>query len=165
MKNNKCDERPGVFPKKQQMVSFLATTMMLIFGTTFSVIIIYQVYFKASPGAMMITGWLMIVIFSLLNFKVTRGSFLCAKILRFYALTLAIISLPGLFLAETMDEIMICFSSVVLLFGVFYLIGGKTYQEMVQNRYDFYIAMIDLRAVIEKEMERSSSQGKASKKR
>ncbi|MBV1871017.1 MAG: hypothetical protein KUG83_00590 [Gammaproteobacteria bacterium] len=165
MRNNKSDESLGVFPKKQQMVSFLAVTMMLISGTALSDIVVYKVYFKASPGAMIITGWLMVVIFSLLNFKVTRGSFLCARILRFYALALAMICLPGLFLAETMVERIICYSGVVVLFGAFYLIGGKTYQEMVQNRYDFCAEMMALRAAIEKEMERSASQGKAPKKR
>lgn len=165
MRNNKSDESLGVFPKKQQMVSFLAVTMMLISGTALSDIVVYKVYFKAPPGAMIITGWLMVVIFSLLNFKVTRGSFLCARILRFYALALAMICLPGLFLAETMVERIICYSGVVVLFGAFYLIGGKTYQEMVQNRYDFCAEMMALRAAIEKEMERSASQGKAPKKR
>lgn len=173
MKNNKNDEVVdlltmiwlGKWPSKRLMASFLVVTMMLIFGAAQSLIIVFQIYFKASPGAMIITGWLIIIIFILLNFKVTRGSFLCARILRFYALALAMICLPGLFLAETMVERIICYSGVVVLFGAFYLIGGKTYQEMVQNRYDFCAEMMALRAAIEKEMERSASQGKAPKKR
>ena len=118
---------------------------------------------------MIITGWLMTIIFCLLNVKVIGGSFLYAKILRLYALALAMICLPGLFLAETVVDRMLCYSSVMVLFGAFYLIGGKTYQALVQDRCDFFADIKEAREVVAKEMkiemERSASQGKAPKKR
>ena len=164
MKNNKDNEALEVFPRKRLMGSFLAVTMMLIFGIALSVIVC-QIYFNPGPEA--VFGFIVVatIVFSIVNFKVTRGSFLCAKILRYCALFMALICIPGLFLAETIGVRMLCYSNVVMLFGVFYLIGGKTYQEMVQNRHDFCEEMIEFREAIEKEMKRSSRQGKMSKKR
>lgn len=145
MKHNKSGEFHEVFPRKGLIFSFLAVTMMLIFGTAISIVTAGNIYFDAGPETEIIVGWFMVSVFCLVNFKVTRGSFLCAKILRYYALALALICIPSLFSADTKGEQIFACTNIAMLFGVFYLIGGKTYQEMVQNRHDFCKEMIELR--------------------
>lgn len=165
MKHNRDDEIVGFFPRKRLVVNFLVVTMMLVFGTAFSVITVCNIYFEAAPETEIIVGWLMIIIFGLLNVQVTRGSFLCAKILRYYALALALICAPALFLADNGVDQIYSTANMTILFGAFYLMGGTIYQELVQYKHDQFADMREVRDAIEKEMKRSSRQGKMSKKR
>ena len=169
---NKDDEIVGFFPRKRLVISFLVVTMMLTFGTGLSVITVCNIYIEPEPktvfGALMFAS----IIFCLLNFQVTRGSFVCAKVLRYYSVALALICIPTLFLADIDIEQIYSVANIVMLFGAFCLMGGKTYQEFVRYQCNFFADIKEAREEVEKEMvtiknekNRSSKQGKVSKKR
>ena len=167
MKNNKYEETLGFFPRKRLVASFVVVTMMMVFGTAFSVITVLDIYFEFEPEVAEDVLVFVSAIFCLVNFPVTRGSFLCAKILRYYSLALALICLPALILVDNGTYQVFSAANLAIFFGAgaFYLMGRGAYQEFVQNRYDFCAEMMEPGTPMEEKKKRSASHGKVSKKR
>ena len=142
-----------LFPPWRLMGRFLLVTMMLILGTAFSGGIIFNFYFELTAkwqvGILFSTSG----VFCIVNFRVTRGSFFCANILKYYALILACVCMPALLIDQ--DYLFTLFT-VFLMLSAFYLISGETYQKLVQYQYDFFEDIKEAREIVEKEMERAN---------
>jgi len=134
------------------MGRFLLVTMMLIAGTAFSGITIFSFYLDLTLKWQMGILFLTIGVFCIVNFRVTRGSFLCANILKYYALILACVCIPALLIEQ--DYLFTLFT-VFLMLSVFYLISGETYQKLVQYQHDFFEDIKEVREIVEKEMEKA----------
>jgi len=151
----KNEEEKGslLFPPWRLMGRFLLVTMMLILGTAFSGGIIFNFYLELTAkwqvGILFSTSG----VFCIVNFRVTRGSFFCANILKYYALILACVCIPALLIDQ--DYLFTLFT-VFLMLSAFYLISGKTYQKLVQYQYDFFEDIKEAREIVEKEMERAN---------
>jgi len=151
----KNEEEKGslLFPPWRLMGRFLLVTMMLIAGTAFSGITIFSYYLELT------LKWQMGILFStsgvfcIVNFRVTRGSFFCANILKYYALILACVCIPALLIDQ--DYLFTLFT-VFLMLSAFYLISGETYQKLVQYQHDFFEDIKEAREIVEKEMERAN---------
>ncbi len=82
----KNDEVFLLFAPWNLLRRFLLVTIILLIGTVYSGMTLLTQYFDTSPE------WLLGILFSVgimfcfFNFKVSQGSFLCAKILKYYAL-------------------------------------------------------------------------------
>ena len=89
-----------LFPPWKLLRRFLLVTIILLLGMVYSGMTLLTQYFNTSPE------WLLGILFSvgitfcLINFKVSQGSFFCANILKFYALSLAVICLPAFIILE-----------------------------------------------------------------
>jgi len=134
------------------MGRFLLVTMMLTAGTAFSGITIFSFYLELTLKWQMGILFLTIGVFCIVNFRVTQGSFLCANILKYYALILACVCIPSLLLEQ--DYLFTLFT-VFLMLSAFYLISGETYQKLVQYQYDFFEDIKEAREIVEKEMEKA----------
>ncbi|MBL4606488.1 MAG: hypothetical protein JKY01_01495, partial [Pseudomonadales bacterium] len=134
MTHNKDNETFGFVPKKKQVAYVVTATMLIIFSTAISITIVFNVYFNVSAAK--VEGILLFasILFSLINIQVTRGSFLCASILKYYTLALALISAPALFLGESLSAQVFYLMNMASLLGAFFLIRGETYQEYVEFR-------------------------------
>jgi len=141
-----------LFPPWRLMGRFLLVTMMLIAGTAFSGITIFSFYLDLTLKWQMGILFLTIGVFCIVNFRVTRGSFLCANILKYYALILACVCIPALLIEQ--DYLFTLFT-VFLMLSVFYLISGETYQKLVQYQHDFFEDIKEVREIVEKEMEKA----------
>jgi len=141
-----------LFPPWRLMGRFLLVTMMLIAGTAFSGITIFSFYLDLTLKWQMGILFLTIGVFCIVNFRVTRGAFLCANILKYYALILACVCIPALLIEQ--DYLFTLFT-VFLMLSVFYLISGETYQKLVQYQHDFFEDIKEVREIVEKEMEKA----------
>ena len=151
----KDEEEKGslLFPPWRLMGRFLLVTMMLIAGTAFSGITIFSYYLELTLKWQIGILFLTIGVFCIVNFRVTRGSFLCANILKYYALILACVCIPSLLLDQ--DYFFTLFT-VFLMLSAYYFISGKTYQKLVQYQHDFFEDIKEARELVEKEMERAN---------
>jgi len=93
----KDEEEKGslLFPPWKLMGRFLLVTMILMLTTGISFGIVVHFYIKLTPEWAVCILFLVAMTFFIINFRVTRGSFLCANILKYYALFLVFISLPA----------------------------------------------------------------------
>lgn len=141
-----------LFPPWKLMRSFLSVTIMLMLGTAFGLAISFNLYLKLTPewevGIIFLTGFA----FCFTNFRVTRGSFFCAMLLKYYALLLTCVCIPAL-LIDT--DYLFSFVTMLLMLFAFYLISGKTYQKFVQYQFDFFEDIKEAREAIKKELEMS----------
>ena len=139
-----------LFPPWRLMRRFLLVTMMLMLGTAFGLAISFNLYLQLTPewevGILFSIG----LAFCLTNFRVTRGSFFCAMLLKYYALLLACVCIPSL-LIDT--DYLFTFMTIFLMLSAFYLISGKTYQKFVQYQHDFFEDIKEAREAIKKELE------------
>ncbi|MBU2972028.1 hypothetical protein KO527_22070 [Pseudoalteromonas sp. C2R02] len=151
----KDEEEKGslLFPPWRLMGRFLLVTMMLIAGTAFSGITIFSYYMELTLKWQIGILFSTIGVFCIVNFRVTRGSFFCANILKYYALILACVCIPALLIEQ--DYLFTLFT-VFLMLSAFYLISGKTYQKLVQYQHDFFEDIKEAREIVEKEMERAN---------
>ncbi len=138
-----------LFPPWKLMGRFLLVTMMLILGTAFSGGTVFNLYIQLTPEWEIGILFSTIVIFCIVNFRVTRGSFFCANILKYYALSLACISLPSLLIDGFNIFVLL---NVILTLTAFSLISGETYQKLVQYQLDFFDDIKEAKEAVEKEI-------------
>ena len=142
-----------LFPPWRLMRRFLFVTMLLMIGTGTAVGIVFNIYIQVRPEWEVGSLLPLTILFCLLNFRVTRGSFICAKILKYYAFCLACICLPALFFMKGgYAGYILNFISIFALFTAFYLISGKTYQKLVQYQYEFFEDIKEVKETIAKEL-------------
>ena len=138
-----------LFPPWKLMRRFLLVTMILILGIAFSGGIVFNLYIQLTPEWEIGILFSTTVIFCIVNFRVTRGSFFCASILKYYALFLACISIYSLLMGS---EMIFSLINTALTFIAFFLISGKTYQKLVQYQLDFLDDIKEAREAVEKEI-------------
>ena len=80
-----------LFPPWKLLRRFLLVTVILLIGTVYSGMTLLTQYFDTSPEWLLGILFSVGIMFCLLNFKVSQGSFLCAKLLKYDALFLAFI--------------------------------------------------------------------------
>ena len=89
-----------LFPPWKLLRRFLLVTVILLIGTVYSGMTLLTQYFDTSPEWLLGILFSVGIMFCLLNFKVSQGSFLSAKLLKYYALFLALICLPSFIILE-----------------------------------------------------------------
>ena len=100
------------------------------------------------------------ILFCLVNFQVTRGSFLCAKVLKYYAIGLALICLPSLFIVDSSGKLYFSIINLMLLLRASYLISEKKYQNLIQFQKDFFDDLNEAKMAVEREMNQKPKQRK-----
>ncbi|MBH0059391.1 hypothetical protein I6F65_20850 [Pseudoalteromonas sp. SWXJZ94C] len=149
---SKNDEVFLLFPPWKFLRRFLLVTVLLLLGTVYSGMTLLTQYFDTNPE------WLLGILFSvgiafcLINFKVSQGSYFCAKILKYYALFLAVICLPSFIILEGNGYHIATVINIAFMLLSFYLIKGEKYQGLIKYQYDFLKDIKDARAAVEKEM-------------
>ena len=139
---------------------FLLVTIILLLGTVYSGMTLLTQYFDTSPE------WLLGILFSvgiafcLVNFKAIQGSFLCAKILKYYALFLALICLPSFIILQGSGYHIATITNIAFMLLSFYLIKGNKYQSLIKYQYNFFKEIKDARTAVEKEMAKGNKKKK-----
>ncbi|WDE06032.1 hypothetical protein SG34_003630 [Thalassomonas viridans] len=128
---------------------FLLVTMLLTIGSATSSIIVFDQYFNVSPGLMFTLLGIVSVVFCLVNFRVTRGSFFCAKILQYYSLFLAAVCLPAFVIVDN-PYYLFYFINIFMMLATFYLITGNAYREFVKYQHEHFADIKEAREEIEK---------------
>ncbi|WDD99824.1 hypothetical protein [Thalassomonas actiniarum] len=149
LKNKKDDNVVGLLPPMKLMGRFLLVTMLLTLGSAASSIIVFDQYLNVSPELMFALLSVISVLFCVVNFRVSRGSFFCAKILQYYTLLLATVCLPAFVLVDNPDYIFYFINIFMMLF-TFHLITGKAYGEFVKYQYEHFADIKEAREEIEK---------------
>ncbi|WDE09114.1 hypothetical protein SG34_030575 [Thalassomonas viridans] len=148
-KKREENEIVGLLPPIKSMVCFLVVTVLLALGTAFTGSTVLSKYFNFTPewllGSLAFIG----IIFCIINFRVTRGSFLCAKILQYYTLFLAAACLPAFVIVEE-PYYPFYFINIFLMLITFYLISSKTYWKLVQYQHDHFADIKEAREEVEK---------------
>ncbi|NMH66238.1 hypothetical protein [Shewanella salipaludis] len=152
MFNNKADEPIGIFPKKKTLIAFLLATLLLLIGTGMSVSIISNNYYKLDPRWDFLILLVLAIQLNLVNFKVTRGSFLCAKWLKFQAIMFALICAPAILLQDTFAALLFCLINMAVLIGAVFLISGEKYKAYVQYQHDLMSDINEARDMINQEI-------------
>ena len=156
----KNDEVFLLFAPWKLLRRFLLVTIILLLGTVFSGMTLLTQYFNTSPE------WLLGILFSVgimfcfINFKVSQGSFLCANILKYYALFLALICLPSFIILEGNGYHIATVTNIAFMLLSFYLIKGNKYQGLIKYQYNFFKDIKDARAAVEKEMAKGNKRKK-----
>lgn len=138
-----------MLPPMKLMGRFLLVTMLLTIGSATSSIIVFEQYFNVSPGLMFALLGIISVIFCLVNFRVTRGSFFCAKLLQYYSLFLAAVCLPAFILVDD-PYYLFYFINIFMMLITFYLITGNAYWEFVKYQHEHFADIKEAREEIEK---------------
>ncbi len=144
-----------LFPPWKLMGRFLLVIMLLMIGTGLSGTMFLLEYFDTKPEWLVGMMFSVSIIFCLVNFRVTRGSFLCAKILKCYSLCLIILCVPLLVIIEGEKYYILLSLNFFALTSAFYLIKGETYQKLVQYQHDFFEDIKEAREAVEKELAKS----------
>lgn len=146
-----------LFPPWKLLRRFLLVTILLLLGTVYSGMTLLTQYFDIDPewllGILFSAG----IVFCLVNFKVSQGSFLCANILKYYALFLALICLPSFIVLDGVGNHIATIVNVALMLLSFYLIKGNKYQGLIKYQFDFFNERKDARAAVEKEMSKGNN--------
>jgi len=150
-----------LFPPWKLMARFLLVTMLLITGTGLSGTLLFISYFNGNPERLIGTLFIGSIVFCIINFLVTRGVFICSKILKYYALCLIILSITLLLEINSMNYFILLSIDLIILLSAFYLISGKTYQKFVQYQFDFFEDIKEAKRIIDKEIA-ASKRGKNS---
>lgn len=158
MSNN--DEVFLLFPPWKLLRRFLLVTVILLMGTVYSGMTLLTQYFDTSPELLLGILFSVGIMFCLLNFKVSQGSFLCAKILKYYALFLALICLPSFIILEGSGYHIATVTNIAFMLLSFYLIKGNKYQGLIKYQYNFFKDIKDARAAVEKEMAKGNKKKK-----
>ena len=149
-----------LFPPWKLLRRFLLVTVILLMGTVYSGMTLLTQYFDTSPEWLLGILFSVGIMFCLLNFKVSQGSFLCAKILKYYALFLALICLPSFIILEGSSYHIATVTNIAFMLLSFYLIKGKKYQGLIKYQYNFFKDIKDARAAVEKEMAKGNRRKK-----
>ena len=156
----KNDEVFLLFAPWKLLRRFLLVTVLLLMGTVYSGMTLLTQYFDTSPEWLLGILFSVGIMFCLLNFKVSQGSFLCAKILKYYALFLALICLPSFIILEGSSYHIATVTNIAFMLLSFYLIKGKKYQGLIKYQYNFFKDIKDARAAVEKEMAKGNKRKK-----
>jgi len=156
----KNDEVFLLFPPWKLLRRFLLVTVILLMGTVYSGMTLLTQYFDTSPEWLLGILFSVGIMFCLLNFKVSQGSFLCAKILKYYALFLALICLPSFIILEGSSYHIATVTNIAFMLLSFYLIKGNKYQGLIKYQYNFFKDIKDARAAVEKEMAKGNKKKK-----
>ncbi|WDD96779.1 hypothetical protein [Thalassomonas actiniarum] len=157
MSEYKDNEIVGLLPPRKNIGLFLLTTMLLIAGTGISLSIIINTYYKLSAQWSLGLLAALVIFFSITNFRVIKGSFIGAKVLKYYAITLVVICLPALLLQSTNAALIFCFIDILILFAAIYLLSGKKYAAFVQYQRDFFTDIQEAKEAVENELGRKSN--------
>jgi len=150
-----------LFPPWRLMRRFLFVTMLLMIGTGTAFGLVFNIYIQVPPELEVGSLLPLTIFFCLLNFRVTRGAFFCAKILKYYAFCLACICIPALFFMKGGNAgYVLSFITFFTLFSASYLISGKTYQKFIQYQYDFFEDIKEARETIKKELKAAEKKNK-----
>ena len=149
-----------LFPPWKLLRRFLLVTIILLIGTVYSGMTLLTQYFDTSPEWLLGILFSVGIMFCLLNFKVSQGSFLCAKILKYYALFLALICLPSFIILEGNGYHIATVTNIAFMLLSFYLIKGKKYQGLIKYQYNFFKDIKDARAAVEKEIAKGNKRKK-----
>ena len=147
--NNEEEKVNVLFPPWKLMGRFLLVTMILILGTAFSGGIVFNLFIPLAPEWEMGILFSIVVVFCIVNFRVTRGSFFCANILKYYALFLACLNILSLLMDS--DKTFSLINAILTLIA-FFLISGKTYKKLVQYQLDFFDDIKEAKEAVEKEI-------------
>ena len=156
----KNDEVFLLFAPWKLLRRFLLVTVLLLMGTVYSGMTLLTQYFDTSPEWLLGILFSVGIMFCLLNFKVSQGSFLCAKILKYYALFLALICLPSFIILEGSSYHIATVTNIAFMLLSFYLIKGNEYQGLIKYQYNFFKDIKDARAAVEKEMAKGNKRKK-----
>ncbi|PIW60316.1 hypothetical protein [Shewanella sp. CG12_big_fil_rev_8_21_14_0_65_47_15] len=161
MLKNKDDEIVGFFPPKRLIAVFLVVTMLLTLGTAMSCITVFSIHLDLGPEWMVGIISFIVILFSMINFGVTRGSFVCWKVLEYYALLLSLISIPSLLMAKTAYLLMFFAINSLMLFSAFYLIRSHSYKKLVQYQFNHFSDVKEVKEAVEEEMKRNRKRQKS----
>ena len=154
------DMKVLLLPPWKLLIRFLLVTILLLLGTAYSGMTLLTQYLNTSPEWLLGILFSVGVVFCLLNFKASRGSFICTNILKYYALFLAFICLPSFFVLDGHGYHIASATNIALMLVSFYLIKGKNYQELIQYQYDFFKGIKTYRAAIDKEIAKTTPRNK-----
>ncbi|WP_281555871.1 hypothetical protein [Thalassomonas sp. RHCl1] len=157
MTEYKSNNIVSLLPPRKNIGLFLLVTMLLIIGTGMSVSVMSNSYCKLSPQWSLSLLAALVIFFSITNFRVIKGSFLGAKVLKYYSITLTVICLPAIFLQNSTAALIFCFINISLLFSAIYLISGKKYLAFVQYQQDFFTDIKEAKEAVEKELNGGNS--------
>ncbi|PIW62578.1 hypothetical protein [Shewanella sp. CG12_big_fil_rev_8_21_14_0_65_47_15] len=157
MRQAKNEEMVSFFPKKQAMIVFLIVTLLLLIGTGMSVTIVLNTYYKLSAEWSLAILMVLSLLFSFINFKVTRGSFSCANLLKYYTVLLVLIGIPAVLLQDTFAKQLFCLFNLAVLIATFFLVKSKIYHAYIQHQFDLINDIKEAQAIIEKEINRGRS--------
>lgn len=149
-----------LFPPWKLLRRFLLVTVILLIGTVYSGMTLLTQYFDTSPEWLLGILFSVGIMFCLLNFKVSQGSFLCAKLLKYYALFLALICLPSFIILEGSSYHIATVTNIAFMLLSFYLIKGNKYQGLIKYQYNFFKDIKDARAAVEKEIAKGNKRKK-----
>lgn len=111
-------------------------------------------------------GAISMLIFCVINFRITRGSFSCRKLLQLYVLTVIILSLPLWLTYDPFeDKVRALLQVFTLVCGllVLKLISSKTYLAFIQFQHDAQQSLKAAKLEVEQEIQeilKSKQQGK-----
>ena len=149
-----------LFPPWKLLRRFLLVTVILLIGTVYSGMTLLTQYFDTSPEWLLCILFSVGIMFCLLNFKVSQGSFQSAKILKYYALFLALICLPSFIILEGSGYHIATVTNIAFMLLSFYLIKGNKYQGLIKYQYNFFKDIKDARAAVEKEIAKGNKRKK-----
>ncbi|MGO3785363.1 hypothetical protein NDQ71_23335 [Pseudoalteromonas sp. KG3] len=149
-----------LFPPWKLLRRFLLVTIILLLGTVYSGMTLLTQYFDASPEWLLGILFSVGIMFCLINFKVSQGSFLCANILKYYAVFLALICLPSFIILEGSSYHIATVTNIAFMLLSFYLIKGNKYQGLIKYQYNFFKDIKDARAAVEKEIAKGNKRKK-----
>ena len=149
-----------LFPSWKLLRRFLLVTVILLIGTVYSGMTLLTQYFDTSPEWLLGILFSVGIMFCLLNFKVSQGSFLCAKLLKYYALFLALICLLSFIILEGNGYHIATVTNIAFMLLSFYLIKGNKYQGLIKYQYNFFKDIKDARAAVEKEIAKGNKRKK-----
>ena len=132
------DEIVGLLPPIKSMTSFLVVTVLVALATAFSGGIAFHTYLDLTPEWVVGVLSLVTLLFSFINFRITRGSFLCVNILQYYALFLAAVCMPSFLHIDTSAQCFLSFISISIALLAYYLISRKNYQNLVQYQKEHF---------------------------
>ncbi|WDE09577.1 hypothetical protein [Thalassomonas haliotis] len=154
MSEYKDNEVVGLLSPRKNIGLFLLTTMLLIAGTGISLSVIINTYYKLSAQWSLGLLAALVIFFSITNFRVIKGSFIAAKVLKYYAVILVVIGLPALLLQSSDAALIFCFIDILILFAAIYLLSGKQYTAFVQYQWEFFADIQEAKEAVEKELGR-----------
>ncbi|MDO6683865.1 MULTISPECIES: hypothetical protein [unclassified Agarivorans] len=163
-KNLNDEELISWFPPLASTLCFLLVTLltMIFFGSSMG----NWGMLDIAPELVWGVGAIFMVIFCVINFRITRGSFRCKKLLQLYVLTVIIVSLPLWLTYDPFeDKVRALLQVFTLVCGllVLKLTSSKTYQAFIQFQYDAQQSLKAVKLEVEQEIQeilKSMQQGK-----
>ena len=157
---SQSDVKYLLFPPWGLVTRFIFVTILLLLGTVYSGMTLLTQYLNTTPEWLLGILFSVGVLFCLLNFKASRGSFFCTNILKYYALFLAFICLPSFFVIEGNGYHIASAINMALMLFSFLLIKGQKYQELIQYQYNFFKDIKNSRLAIKNEITKRAHSNK-----